>query len=434
MPQDTRAGSLHWLTAAVVKTGLVSNLPKAEVLAAIPPDANASEAWDLAAKAFGLNHEQIARILGAAYGLQVANTRFLEPEAAAFVPESAARDMGIVPLRHTDLTIVVACANPLDGSVEGQVGALAGRRVVMAIASPTAIGAALDQVYSRTEPADFVLTNLRLQTAMQRVELPARAQTIPSRGTAVDRLIRLILFEAVKARATRISLAPKARGGRISFVVDGESRTVVFLPVAVTLRIMSRLRHWSRAGMFESDNRMVVRVDGERYELVFRMVGAEALDPIHIEVLNPDVPTVRPADEGAVSEHDWKGPPSALVVDDEPGDRLLLRTMLKRSGFRVVEATDGVEALTTLQGSQDFDVVLLDLMMPRISGLEVLTRIRETVRTAGLPVIVVTASDDPEDRRRLMAAGADDYLQKPIHPPRVAERVKALLRRSMPVA
>ncbi|NNF26027.1 MAG: hypothetical protein HKN73_02240, partial [Gemmatimonadetes bacterium] len=168
---------MHWLTAAVVKTGLVSNLPKAEVLAAIPPDANASEAWDLAAKAFDLNHEQIARILGAAYGLQVANTRFLEPEAAAFVPESAARDMGIVPLRHTDLTIVVACANPLDGSVEGQVGALAGRRVVMAIASPTAIGAALDQVYTRTEPADFVLTNLRLQTAMQRVELPARAQT-----------------------------------------------------------------------------------------------------------------------------------------------------------------------------------------------------------------------------------------------------------------
>ena len=108
--------------------------------------------------------------------------------------------------------------------------------------------------------------------------------------------------------------------------------------------------------------------------------------------------------------------------------------MLKRSGCHVVEATDGVEALTILQGPEDFDVVLLDLMMPRVSGLEVLTRIRETVRTAGLPVIVVTGSEDPEDRRRLMAAGADDYLQKPIHPPQVAERVKALLRRTMPLS
>ncbi len=437
MPKDTQRNSLHWLTAAVVKTGLVSNLPRAAVLEALPAGTETAPAWDLAAEAFGLSHEQIARILGAAYGLQVANMRFLEPEAASFLPEGTARGLGVVPLRHTDLTIVVACANPLDAKIEGQVGALSGRRVVTAIASPTDIGAALDRVYGQSEPADFVLTNLRLQTAMQRVELPAGAQSIPSRGTAVDRLVRLILFEAVKARASRISLEPRERGGRIAFVVEGTSRTVVFLPVAVTLRIMARLRHWSRSGMVRSDNRMVVRVDGERYELVFRLAGSEALDPIQIDVLGGEAPALQPvsATDWAASASDhWNRTPVALVVDDEPGDRLLLRTMLKRSGFEVVEAVDGVEALTTLQGDQDFDVVLLDLMMPRISGLEVLTRIRETVRTAGMPVIVVTASDDPEDRRQLMGAGADDYLQKPIHPPRVVERVRALLRRSMPVA
>ena len=64
MPHDTRAGTLHWLTAAVVKTGLVSNLPKADILGAVPPGAGTNEAWDLASKAFELSHEQIARILG----------------------------------------------------------------------------------------------------------------------------------------------------------------------------------------------------------------------------------------------------------------------------------------------------------------------------------------------------------------------------------
>jgi len=108
--------------------------------------------------------------------------------------------------------------------------------------------------------------------------------------------------------------------------------------------------------------------------------------------------------------------------------------MLKRTGFDIVEAHDGVDAMTKLQGAHDFDVVLLDLKMPRLSGLEVLTRMRQTVRTAGMPVIVITASEDPEDKRRLLEAGADDYLQKPIDPPRVAKRVKALLKRSMPVA
>ena len=436
MVNDPQQPALHWLTAAIVKTGLASNLSRARILQAVPTDAAASVAWDLAARAFELSQEQISRIVGAAYGLQVANTRFLEPEAATFLPEEVARQLGVIPVRHTDVTIVVATANPLDMSIEGRVNALSGRRTILSVASPTDIAAAQDRVYGAAQPADFVLTNLRLQTAMQRVELPAKVQTLPSRGGAVDRLIRLILFEAVKAHATEISLEPRARGGRITFILGGESRTVVFLPIAVTLRIMARVRYWARSGFLDERGRMVARVDGERFELELKLEGREPLDPIRVEVIGsrgsgtPQPRVNRPASQ---PEESWGTAPVALVVDDEPGDRLLLRTMLKRSGFEIVEAEDGVEALTRLQSDQDFDVVLLDLMMPRMSGLEVLTRIRETVRTAGMPVIVVTASEDPEDRKRLLEAGADDYLQKPINPPRVAERVRALLRRSMPV-
>lgn len=431
MPNDPNARSLHWLTAAVVKTGLVSNLPKSRILSAISAEAETREAWDLAGKAFELSHEQLARIVAAAYGLPVANTRFLQPEAAGFLPEHVARQLGVVPVRHTEATIVIATANPLEGGVEGRVNGLSGRRTMLSVASPTAIAAAQDAVYGTGEPADFVLTKLRLETAMQRVELPAGAQSLPSRASAVDRLIRLILFEGIKAGASQISLEPRDRGGRVSLVVGGERRTVVFFPVAVILRIMARIRNWARGGSLDAQGRMVVRIDGDRYDLGLRFEGSDALDPIRIDVAGAGSPARTPADDDPPPVP--PGQPLALVVDDEAGDRFLLKTMLKRSGFAIVEAQDGIEAMTKLQGAWDFDVVLLDLMMPRMSGLEVLTRMRETVRTAGMPVIVVTASDDPEDRSTLLAAGADDYLQKPIDPPRVAERVRALLRRSLPV-
>lgn len=431
MANDPKTRSLHWLTAAVVKTGLASNLPRSRILSAVPPDESTARAWDLAARAFELSHEQIARIVGAAYGLPVANTRFLQPEAAGFLPEDVARQLGIVPIRHSEAAIVVATANPLASGVEGRVNALSGRHTMLSVASPTAIAAAQDRVYGDAEPADFILTKLRLETAMQRVELPAGAQTLPSRGSAVDRLIRLILFEAAKAGATQISLEPKERGGKVSFVVGGERRTVVFFPVAVILRIMARIRNWARGGLLDQQGRMVVRIDGDRYELGLLLKGAGAVDPIRIDVAEAGAP-LRPASRDK-AELPGPGQPLALVVDDEPGDRFLLKTMLKRSGFAIVEAHDGIDAMTKLQGAWDFDVVLLDLMMPRMSGLEVLTRMRETVRTAGMPVIVITASDDPDDRRKLLAAGADDYLRKPIDPARVAERVRAVLRRAMPV-
>ncbi|MGI9625570.1 MAG: response regulator [Longimicrobiales bacterium] len=448
MAQDQRQQAIHWLTAAVVKTGLVSHLPAKDVRAAIPTDATTAQAWQRASEAFQLSQDQLAQIVAAAYGLQVTNTRFLQPEAGAFVPEDVARELEIVPIRHSDATIVIATSNPLDTRLEGKVKMLAGRKTVLSVAGPTDIKGAQDRIYDDTLQAEFVLTNLHLNTAMQAVELPAKAQTIPSRATPVERLIRLILFEAVKAGASDVRLEPKERGGKVAFVVGGEVRTFVFLPVAVILRIMARVRHWARSGLLDQEGRMVVRIDGDRHDLELKLEGTEAVDPISISLRSP---SVEPSATMAQPEEDaprevapdpetpktepvpWEAPPLALVVDDEPGDRLLLRTLLKRSGFDIVEAKDGVEAMTRLQADWDFDVVLLDLKMPRMSGLEVLGRIRQTVRTAGMPVIVITASEDPEDRRRLMEAGADDYLIKPINPPRVAERVKALLRRSLPV-
>jgi len=121
-----------------------------------------------------------------------------------------------------------------------------------------------------------------------------------------------------------------------------------------------------------------------------------------------------------------------LVVDDDPGTRRLLRTVLEDGGFRVDEAEDGPEALDMLAGDDPFHLVTLDLQMEQMHGLEVLKRIRSRVHTAALPVVVATGSDDPSVEMELFEAGADDFIVKPVDPPRFLLRLQAVLRRRDP--
>ncbi|MEJ2678244.1 MAG: ATPase, T2SS/T4P/T4SS family [Gemmatimonadota bacterium] len=122
--------------------------------------------------------------------------------------------------------------------------------------------------------------------------------------------------------------------------------------------------------------------------------------------------------------------PHILIVDDDPEDRLLVRTMLRKDGYLVSEAEDGDEALDMIAKHSGFSLVVLDLEMPRLDGRVVLQRLRSSVSTAGLPVVVLTGSTNPEDEYHLMENGADDYLRKPIDPPRFMARVKAAMRRA----
>jgi CheY-like chemotaxis protein len=120
-----------------------------------------------------------------------------------------------------------------------------------------------------------------------------------------------------------------------------------------------------------------------------------------------------------------------LVVEDEADDRLLIRAVLQEIGFHVVEAEDGPPALELLEGGEhDFSMVILDLFMPQMHGNEVLRRIRKSLSTQALPVIVLTASPNPRDEIELLESGADDYLLKPIVADRLEARVRAVLRRS----
>lgn len=106
---------------------------------------------------------------------------------------------------------------------------------------------------------------------------------------------------------------------------------------------------------------------------------------------------------------------SILIVDDEPTARTLLRLILVRAGFNVVEAINGYQALERLEETA-VDLVLLDVMMPGMSGIEVCEKIRADEKTAVVPVLLLSAKTDVLSIRRGLSAGADKYLTKPISP------------------
>lgn len=118
---------------------------------------------------------------------------------------------------------------------------------------------------------------------------------------------------------------------------------------------------------------------------------------------------------------------SVLVVDDLPANLELMVRRLERSGFQVSSATDGPQALDLLR-KQAVDVVLLDIMMPGMSGLDVLRHIRATWSASVLPVIMVTAKTDSEDVVEALGLGANDYVMKPVDYPVALARINAHLR------
>lgn len=115
-----------------------------------------------------------------------------------------------------------------------------------------------------------------------------------------------------------------------------------------------------------------------------------------------------------------------LVADDEPHIGRIIKMKLEQGPFRVTLAYDGQEAIDTLESEQDFDLVLLDLMMPRRSGLDVLQHVRASERLRDLPCIILTAAGQEEQHRRAMELGADDFMTKPFSPRRLYQRTAEL--------
>ncbi|MEZ4415674.1 MAG: ATPase, T2SS/T4P/T4SS family [Gemmatimonadota bacterium] len=233
----------------------------------------------------------------------------------------------------------------------------------------------------------------------------------------VDSVDQLPARERVLVAAYGVTPSAMA-GGCPSCQESGYSGELL---VTHAVQVVDELRAAIGRGASMTELGDLMRDQGSLEEATFERVRAGRTSLLEVErSLPPGMSAVVPT----------RTRPRVLVVDDSPEVRLLARTILEGRGFDVAEASDGDQALLHLELNDDTSLVLLDLNMPRLGGAEVLARIRGSLRTAGLPVVVLTAEQDPNLEIELMEAGADDYLRKPVEPSRLAVRVRAVLRRA----
>jgi len=122
---------------------------------------------------------------------------------------------------------------------------------------------------------------------------------------------------------------------------------------------------------------------------------------------------------------------SILIADDEPNQLELLDFNLKSAGFSIIKASNGLEALELIEIHSP-DLIILDWMMPKMSGIDVCRTLRSRSETKQIPIIILSARSEDSDKSLGLDTGADDYISKPFSPKELVSRVKALLRRARP--
>ena len=119
-----------------------------------------------------------------------------------------------------------------------------------------------------------------------------------------------------------------------------------------------------------------------------------------------------------------------LYIEDEPGNRMLVKRVLEAEGFAVMEATDGLAGLEmAARMHQELDLILLDINLPEIDGYDLAKRFRSTPGLQKIPILAVTANVMHGDRERTLEAGCDDYIQKPIDVDQLPDQVRAALNK-----
>lgn len=146
-------------------------------------------------------------------------------------------------------------------------------------------------------------------------------------------------------------------------------------------------------------------------QIQFRSLGYRPIDSV--SSFPEPTPKRFPVDCTWSSAVISRNAPSVLLVEDNDESLFMLKTVLTRKGYRVVEAWDGKQAIEIAEG-EELDLILLDLQLPRLNGLGVIHRLRQNAKLVNVPIVIITGQDPEKYRSNAIAEGCDDFLMKPI--------------------
>ena len=343
----------------------------------------------------------------------------IEPSelAVRLVPERVARRHTVVPIAVDNRVLTYATCAPYSPDADRDLGFASGRRTAAVAATRPAVIAALDQCYPK--PSDLDALGQSLRAGLENAKSAAKE----TESAAIE-MCTQILARAVAVGASEVQLTCDGRGAALRYMIGGVFESDLKLPMADSIRdrfkILARVGVAVRNRPQTGEFRLTLNGQGTAASLSTRpSVGGET---IVIKLLDQPLAAtsgVQPRSTGKCR---------VLVADDEPITRLLIKNLLQREHFEVIEAKNGDEAVA-LTTSQRPDLVLLDLNMPVMDGYEAIHHLRHTASLAGLPIIVLTAEDGQTVERRVLTMGADDYMIKPFEGPVLLARVNAVFSR-----
>jgi CheY-like chemotaxis protein len=344
----------------------------------------------------------------------------IEPSelAVRLVPEKVARRYEVVPIAVDNRVLTYATYASYSPEADRDLGFASGRRTAAVGATRSAVINALDRCYPKRSDIDVFGQWLR-------AGLENATTTNKLTESATIEMCTRIIARAVKVGAAEVELACDAQGATLRYVIGGVRESELRLPMADAIRdrfkIMARVavavRHRPQAGNFR------LTLNGQATAVNLSTRPTDAGETVVIQLAGQRQATM----DGAVRPVS-AGRRRVVVAEDEAITRLLIKRVLDRENFEVIEAQNGDEAVALVTRERP-DLVLLDLNMPVMDGYEAIHHLRHNPSLTGLPIIVLTADDGPTVERRVLTMGADDYMIKPFEAPVLLSRVNAVFSR-----
>jgi len=289
---DARGGatSTHWLARLATR----AKWPNADEIT-IPAASGIGDAWTAVCRACGVSDERVVQEVAKSYRLQPIQWESVEAQATKLIPEKVARRHHVFPVREDYKSIFVATSDPNDLTAEQQIGFSSGRNPIFVIASPQAIGAAIEAGYAPENAASTLLkaAGADLENAVRVAEqvAPENVKAEEAAAAPVIALANLILRDSVQSRASDIHIEPGRQAGHVRFRVDGVMREYLQLAMPVFNRVVSRLKVMGGLDIADrmrpQDGRArIVLADGKTVDLRLSTVPTRDSEKVVIRILD----------------------------------------------------------------------------------------------------------------------------------------------------
>jgi CheY-like chemotaxis protein len=347
--------------------------------------------------------------------------------AVQLIPERVARRHFVVPLLVDNRVLTYATCAPFSADAERDLGFASGRRTALTIATRSTVLTALDRYYPKLRYLDVLAERLRA-AAIEHQDPTSIAAT-----SSVIEMCNQIIARAVEVGASHVFMECGPQSGTIRYQVRGVMESMPALPAAVAHPIRDRFKIMARVGSAvqhrAQEGTFRLTVKGQPTQVRLSTQPNQGSERLIMEIVDSQTataaitPAAQPGPKGQVRSR-------ILIADDEPITRMLVKFLLEREHYDVLEATNGDEAVEIALRERP-DLVLIDLNMPVMDGYEAIHFLRTTMTMAMLPIIVLTAEEGQSIERRVLELGANDYIVKPFDAAILLARVNAVFSRRL---